>query len=115
MIVKINLINTKVMALIHLINNLKQEYLFKQVFRFYSENDTQLAQSTLREYYLKWREENNIPYWCDNHRCILHRKNPRWSGKKIVLIVNHIDLEDQNWRLKNLRLLCPNCQSQANM
>ena len=102
------------MALIHLINNLKKEYLFKQVFRFYPAQNDSITESTLKEYYLKWRDENRIPHRCDNHRCILHKKNPRWNGKKIVLEVNHIDGEALNWRLKNLRLLCPNCQSQTN-
>lgn len=102
------------MAFIQLINNLKQEYLFKQVFRFYSEKDDTITNTALKEYYLKWREQNNVPYWCDNERCILHRKNPKWNGKKITLEVFHIDTKDKNWRLKNLRLLCPNCYGQLN-
>jgi len=102
------------MALIHLINNLKKEYLFKQVFRLYPEKDDSITESTLNDYYLKWRSENNIPYWCDNNRCLMHKKNPKWNGKKVVLEVDHIDSVVRNWRLKNLRLLCPNCYSQAN-
>lgn len=103
------------MALIHLINNLKREYLFKQVFRFYPENDDSITHATLKEYYLKWREENKIPYWCDNQRCLLHKKNPKWNGRTISLEVHHIDSFEQNWRLKNLKLLCPNCRQQTSM
>jgi len=101
------------MAIIHLINNLKREYLYKQVFRFHTEQQKEtISESALGKYYLKWREENEIPYWCDNHRCLLHKKNPKWNEKKIILEIDHIDSVANNWRLKNLRLLCPNCQSQ---
>ena len=101
------------MTIIQLTNSLKRKYLYKQVFRFYQEQEETISKSTLREYYLRWRDENNIPYWCDNNRCNLHKKNPRWNSKKIILEVNHIDAACRNWRLKNLRLLCPNCHSQT--
>ena len=100
------------MSLTQLTNKLKRKYLYKQVLRLYSESE-EISTSKLIEYYRKWRDENEIPYWCDNARCSLHRENPRWNGKKITLEIDQIDASERNWRPKNLRLLCPNCQSQA--
>lgn len=35
-----------------------------------------------------------------------------WCEKEIVLILDHIDGNAGNWALTNLRLVCPNCDSQ---
>ena len=36
-----------------------------------------------------------------------------WNGKPIVLHLDHINGTNNDHRLKNLRLLCPNCHSQT--
>lgn len=36
----------------------------------------------------------------------------KWCDKEIVLILDHIDGNAENWALVNLRLVCPNCDSQ---
>ncbi len=100
------------MSLTQLTNKLKKKYLYKQVLRFYPESE-EISIPTLSKYYLSWRNENQLPYYCENTRCLLHRENPRWNGKKITLEINHIDASERNWRPKNLRLLCPNCHSQT--
>ena len=100
------------MTITQVIHKLKKEYLFKQVLRLYSESEEIGSSSALKEYYLSWRDENKIPYWCDNSRCLLHKRNPRWNGKKITLEVGHIEANKRNWKPTNLRLLCPNCHSQ---
>lgn len=38
---------------------------------------------------------------------------PVWNGKKLVLQVDHIDGDDSNNLIENLRLLCPNCHTQT--
>jgi len=38
---------------------------------------------------------------------------PEWNGKPLVLRLDHINGVRDDHRLKNLRLLCPNCDSQS--
>jgi len=35
-----------------------------------------------------------------------------WNGKEIVMVLDHINGTNNDNRLKNLRMLCPNCNSQ---
>lgn len=39
------------------------------------------------------------------------RKN--WNRKPIPIVLDHIDGDSTNWELKNLRLICPNCDAQT--
>ena len=36
-----------------------------------------------------------------------------WLGKHIVIQIDHINGEKDDWRLENLRMLCPNCHAQT--
>ena len=38
---------------------------------------------------------------------------PEWDGKPLVMVIDHINGIRNDHRLKNLRLLCPNCNSQT--
>jgi hypothetical protein len=37
-----------------------------------------------------------------------------WNGAPILLILDHIDGNSDNWGLRNLRLLCSNCDATTN-
>jgi hypothetical protein len=45
--------------------------------------------------------------WC--YQCGME---PLWQGKPLVLILDHINGDCYDYRIENLRLLCPNCNSQ---
>jgi transposase-like protein len=36
-----------------------------------------------------------------------------WRGRPLALEIDHINGDRHDWRLENLRLLCPNCHSQT--
>lgn len=46
------------------------------------------------------------------NECSLCGQEPEWKGKRLVMILDHINGESDDHRGENLRLLCPNCNSQ---
>jgi hypothetical protein len=69
-------------------------------------------QATVKKYYLLYRQENDMPLRCDNELCVFHRNELSWNGQKLDVILDHIIGVRENNRPENLRLLCPNCESQ---
>ncbi len=82
-----------------------------------------------REKIRKWLESGNIPYKNNTmiavnsvyrryileeqqHRCAICGIGEMWEDKKLVFILDHIDGNASNHRRDNLRLVCPNCDSQ---
>lgn len=47
-----------------------------------------------------------------NGKCILCGQSTVWNGKELHLILDHIDGDASNSSRENLRLICPNCDSQ---
>jgi hypothetical protein len=68
--------------------------------------------STVRRHYTKWRELQGLPLCCDNPSCAFHMQPLMWDGKPLPLILDHINGNNRDNSPKNLRYLCPNCESQ---
>lgn len=73
------------------------------------------------EFYLV---ENSTAFRCSIKRRLLKEKlleekcyicngQPIWNNKKLVLILDHTNGISNDYRIENLRLLCPNCNSQT--
>ena len=46
-----------------------------------------------------------------NH-CYICDQLPIWKEQKLVMVLDHINGDNRDHRIENLRLLCPNCNSQ---
>lgn len=75
------------------------------------------------KYYLEHQDEFCRPnYILKNFRgefikeqggvCAICGCKPEWNGKPLVFIIDHIDGDASNNRRRNVRCICPNCDSQ---
>lgn len=82
------------------------EYKTNKKYEYYLNNQEEYEKIVevkfLKRHILK--EQNNCCEICEN-------KN-EWNGKPIVFILDHINGDASNNRRENLRLICPNCDSQ---
>ena len=61
-------------------------------------------QKTLKDWYRKGQYTN--------YRCSICNLEPYWQNKPLTLILDHINGENHDNRLQNLRWVCPNCNQQ---
>ena len=78
-----------------------------------------------RENYERYLKDNSIAYGYQNmqrykkffleeqdYKCAICGMTNTWNGKALVFILDHIDGNADNNNRNNLRLVCPNCDSQ---
>ena len=66
--------------------------------------DSKISQKTLRKYY----KQGNFTVY----QCSICGQRPIWNGKELTLILDHINGNNRDDRLENLRWVCPNCNQQ---
>ncbi|VBB18633.1 conserved domain protein [Yasminevirus sp. GU-2018] len=85
--------------------------LYKHEFRKKQElNDVMVENSSFHRDQLKKRllKEALI-----ENMCAICDLGPEWNGKPLVLQLDHINGINNDHRIENLRMLCPNCHSQT--
>lgn len=80
-------------------HEIREKYLLEEVFI----KDSPVTQKVLRGYV---ERHNLIPYKCQNCECDGH-----WQNGIIALEIDHIDGDNTNNEISNLRYLCPNCHA----
>ena len=70
--------------------------------------------TTLRVAYMRWRSEQTPPWpdRCDNEDCHFHTGQLVWRDQPLKTILEHRNGVNTDNEPQNLRLLCPNCDSQ---
>lgn len=61
------------------------------------------TQKTLRDWYIKGKYTE--------YKCSICGQKPFWNGKPLTLTLDHIDGDNTNNEISNLRYLCPNCHA----
>ncbi len=78
-----------------------------------------------KEHYQEYLEDNSIAfeqrnmqsykkYFIEeqNHKCAICDTDDIWNNQSLMFILDHIDGNADNNNRENLRLICPNCDSQ---
>jgi hypothetical protein len=60
-----------------------------------------------QDHYVRWHIDQE-----QGHRCAICAGIAEWNGAPLILVLDHVDGDASNNRRENLRLICPNCDSQ---
>lgn len=68
--------------------------------------DSGFSQNTVRKRFKQITKD-------EDYKCAICGQEPFWNGKPLTLTLDHIDGNNQNHDVTNLRWLCPNCDRQT--
>ena len=88
-------------------NKCQQEHRSNERYKNYLENQNNFVG---REITYQWLKKKIIEE--QNHKCDICGLKDEWNGKDLHFVLDHIDGDATNNVRKNLRLICPNCDSQ---
>lgn len=85
----------------------ESEYKSKQKYDDFIDNNDKYCRASYNIKSIK-----NFILLEQNNKCSICNMNNRWNDKDIVFVLDHIDGDASNNKRENLRLVCPNCDSQ---
>lgn len=48
-----------------------------------------------------------------NNKCQICNIEPKWMNRELIFVIDHIDGDASNNKRENIRMICPNCDSQT--
>lgn len=84
------------------------EYKHKKAYEDFLENNKKYCYGNytpknFKDFFLKEQE----------NKCLICGIEPKWMGSDLKFVLDHIDGDASNNKRKNIRLICPNCDSQT--
>lgn len=87
-------------------NKCQQEYRSKMKYQDYISNPDKYYGKPSMAWVKKYILEEQ------GHKCAICGREDEWNNKPLVFILDHVDGHANNNNRTNLRLICPNCDSQ---
>lgn len=88
-------------------NKCQKEYELKLKYEYYLNHQNEFIGKEINYYWLK-----KILLFEQHNKCLICGIENKWNNKDLHFILDHINGDATNNKRDNLRLICPNCDSQ---